>query len=91
MFGLIKEGIMELMKDRLRIFIADLTASHSGALTLSFKDFKGCGAPKLFGWRTPIASRHWPADIECAQMMSFCPERSKVRFVAGCMRERAWD
>ena len=57
MFGLIKEGIIELMEDCLRIFTADLAASQSGARSLSFKDFKGCRAPYFFGVKNPIAAR----------------------------------
>ena len=75
------------MEDRLQIFWANLGASQSGARTLSFKDFSGCGAPDLFGVKDPIAARCWIVDIECAQMTSFCPEGSKVRFDAGCLRD----
>ena len=45
MLGSIKEGIIELMDDRLRIFRANLATSQHGAHTLYFKDFTGWGAP----------------------------------------------
>ena len=38
-----------------------------------------------------IAARRWIADIESVQLTSFCPEGSKVRFAAGCLRDRAGD
>ena len=62
----IKEGIINLMEDRLRIFRTDLAASHPGARTLSFKDFRGCGAPDFFGVKDPIVARQWIVYIECA-------------------------
>ena len=88
MFGSINEGIIEVMEDQFRIFRANLAASQYGAHILSFKDFKGCGAPNFFVVKDPIIARHWIAEIVCAQMTSFCPKGSKVRFVAGCLRER---
>ena len=66
MFGSIKEGIMELMEDRLQIFRVDMDASQSGARTLPFKDLRERGAPDFFRVKDPIAARHWIADTECA-------------------------
>ena len=57
MFGLIKEGIFELMEDRLQIFRADPAASQYRSHTLSFKDFRGCGALEFFRAKDPIAAR----------------------------------
>ena len=90
-FGSIKEGIVELMEDRLRAFRSDMATSQSGSRTLSFKDFRGSGAPDFHGAKDPIAARRWIADIESAQLTSFYPEGSKVRFAAGCLRDRARD
>ena len=81
-FGSIKEWIIELMEDRLRAFRSDLATSQSGSHTLSFKDFRGSGAPDFHGAKYPIAARRWIADIESAQLTSFCPEGSKVRYAA---------
>ena len=36
-------------------------------------------------------ARRWIADIESAQLTSFCPEGSKFWYVAGCLRDRARD
>ena len=47
--------------------------------------------PDFHAAKDPIAARRWIADIESAQMISFCPEGSKVRFAAGCLRDRARD
>ena len=87
MFGSIKEGIMEFMEDRLWIFRVNLVASQSGTRTLSFKDFRGCGAPDFIMVKDPIITWCWIVYIECAQMTSFCHDGSKVRFVARCLRE----
>ena len=53
-FGSIKEGIVELMEDRLRVFRSDMASGQSGSHTLSFKDFRGSGAPDSMGRRTPL-------------------------------------
>ena len=90
-FGSIKEGIVELMEDRLKAFRNDMATSQSGSHTLFFKDFRGSGAPDFHGEKDLIAARRWIADIESAQLTSFCPEGSKVRYAAGCLRDRARD
>ena len=65
-FGSIKEGIIELMEDRLRAFRSDMASSQLGPRTLSFKDFRGSGALNFHGAKDPIVSRRWIADIESA-------------------------
>ncbi|XP_052621903.1 uncharacterized protein LOC111883756 [Lactuca sativa] len=90
-FGSIKEGIIELMGDRLRAFRSDLAYGQASTRTLSFKDFRGCGALDFHGVKNPIAARRWIADIESTQLTSFCPDGSKVRFAAACLRDRARD
>lgn len=90
-FGSIKEGIIELMEDHLRAVRSDLASGQASTCTLSFKDFRGSGAPDFHGVKNPIAARRWIADIESAQPTSFCLEGSKVRFTAGCLRDRARD
>ena len=89
--GSIKEGIVELMEDRLRAFRSELASSQSGTHTLSFKDFKGSGASDFHVVKGPIAAMRWIEDIESMQLTSFCPEWSKVRFDVGCMRVRVRD
>ena len=44
-FGSLKEGIIKLMEDRIRAFRSDMAPGQSGTRMLSFKDFRGCGAP----------------------------------------------
>ena len=56
LFVSIKEGIIRLMEDLLRIFRADLAASQPGSRTLSIKDFKGHEAPEFFGTKDPITA-----------------------------------
>ena len=79
---MIREGIIELMDERFQAFISKLAVGQYGARTLSFKDFMGCGASEFLRVKDPIASRRWITDIESDL------EGSKVRFVAGCLRER---
>ena len=88
-FGSIKEGSVELMEDRLRAFRSDLAFSQTGTRTLSFKEFRGSGVSDFHGVKDPIAARRWITYIESMQLTSFCPEGSKVRFAAGCLRDRA--
>ena len=64
-FGSIREGIIKMMEDRLRAFRSDMTPSQSRTRMLSFKDYKGCGAPNFSGVKDPIAARRCIADIEC--------------------------
>ena len=90
-FESIKEGIIELMQDRLRAFRSDMVTSQSGPRTLSFKDFRGSDAPDFHGVKDPIAARRWIVDIESAQLTSFFLEGSKVRFAVGCLRDKARD
>nr|KAJ0216168.1 hypothetical protein LSAT_V11C300131450 [Lactuca sativa] len=90
-FGSIKEGIIELMEDHLRAFRSDLASGQVSTRTLSFKDFRGCGVPDFHGVKNPIVARRWIADIESAQLTSFCMNGSKVRFAAACLRDRARD
>ena len=56
-FVSIKEGIIELVEDRLRAFRSDMAIGQSRACILSFKDFKGCGAPDFSGVKDSIAAR----------------------------------
>ena len=79
------------MEDHLRAFRSHMVAGQSGSRPLSFKDFRGCVAPDFHGAKDPIAAKRWIADIESAQLTSFCPEGSKVRYAAGCLRDRARD
>ena len=56
-FGSIKEGIVELMEDRLWAFRSDMASVRSGSCTLSFKDFRASGALDFHGAKDPIAAR----------------------------------
>ena len=90
-FGSITEGIIELMEDLLRAFRSNMALGQSGTHMLSFKDFKGCGAPDFHRVKVPVVARRWIADIESVQLTSFCPKRSKVWYVVGCLRDIARD
>ena len=71
-FRSIKEGIIELMEDHLRSFRSDLGSRQMGTRTLSFKDFRGSGAPDIHGVKDSIAAWRWIVGIKSAQWTSFC-------------------
>ena len=49
LFGTIKEGIMELMDERLRKFRVEIATGQIGARAPSFGEFKAYGAPEFVG------------------------------------------
>ena len=53
MFGTIKEGIIELMDERLRYFRVDIVAGQIGARTASLREYKACGALEFFRAKDP--------------------------------------
>ena len=55
-FGAIKEGIVELLEERLGSFCSNKVALI-GACSLTFKEFRACGAPDYYRDKDPIASR----------------------------------
>ena len=71
--------------------MSDLAFGHAVTRILSFKDFIGSGAPDFHRVKDPIVTRRWIADIESAQLTSFCLKGSKVHFVVGFLRDRARD
>lgn len=87
MFRMIKEGIVEMIEEHFQTFQVKMFVGKHGARTLMFKDCWGCGAPEFFGVKDPNIARRRIANMECAQMTRFYPEGSKVRFVAGFLRE----
>ena len=75
-FSTINEGILELLDERLSLFRIEVVAMM-GSHTLTFKDFRACGAPDYHGAREPIASSKWFADVANAFRMSRFPEGGK--------------
>lgn len=65
MLGLIKEGMVELIKERLMAFRAELAGGQFGACALTFREFRACGAPELFMKKEPISNRHYCTYREC--------------------------
>lgn len=61
-FGTVKEGIMEILDERLGAFHIDIMAIV-GAFTLSFQEFCACVAPKFFWEKDPIANKRWLVDM----------------------------
>lgn len=91
MFGMIKEGIMEILNEWLGAFHIEMAAGRFGVQSLTFREFKTYGALELFGKKDPIVSRQWIMDIESTQQTSYCPERSRVRFSSCLLSDRARD
>ena len=54
-FGTVKEGILEILDERLGAFCIELMAMLE-ARTLTFREFRACGAPDYLRARDPIAS-----------------------------------
>ena len=76
-FGTVKEGIMEIMEERLRSFRAETAAGHIRARTPLFWEFKASGAPKFFGVRTPLSAN---ARLQISRMPSAqVPARMRQR------------
>ena len=73
-FGLIKEGIPELMDERLSTFRAEV-AAMMGSRMLTFREFRACGAPDYHGAREPVASTRWLEDVANAfrTRSDWCP------------------
>ena len=61
-FGSIKEGIMELMDKCLIAFRIEMVAIRD-ACSLTFREFRACGAHEFLGKKGAIASGRWLADI----------------------------
>ena len=80
-FGMIKEGILELLDERLSAFRTEV-AAMLGSLTLTFKDFRACGAPDYHGAQDPIVSTRWLVDVANVFHTNRCPEGDKVRLVS---------
>ena len=61
-FGMIKEGILEILDERLAAFRTEMMA-FLGARTFTFQEFRACEAPYYHGARDPIASGRWLAGV----------------------------
>ena len=61
-FGAVKEGILEILDERLGAFRAEIVAMM-GVRTLTFCHFRACRALYYHGARDPIASSRWLADV----------------------------
>ena len=79
-FGLVKEGIMEIFYERLGTLRTKILAIM-GTFTLSFRMFRVCGVPELFGGKDPISSRRWLADMVNTFRSRFYHERLKVKLL----------
>ena len=89
-FGTIKEGILEILDERSSAFCTEV-AAMMGPHTLTFMEFRTCGAPDYHGARDPIASTRWLADVANAFRTSRCPEGDKVRLPSCPLKDTAHD
>ena len=61
-FGTVKEGILEILDERLSSFRSE-TMAFVGMRSLSFREFRACGASDYHGEKDPIGSRRWLVDV----------------------------
>ena len=61
-FGIVKEGIIEILNERLGLIHIEMVAMM-GAHTLTFREFRACGASDYHGAKDPIASSRWLTDV----------------------------
>lgn len=87
----LKEELISVMDERLRVLWNDMEAGHLKVWEVSFKEFHACGAPYFFRSRESNTSMHWIADVESAFHASFCPVEAKVRFATCILCDRARD
>ena len=79
-FRTIKDDIMEVLEQSLGSFRSEMVALirvHS----LTFREFRACGAPEYFREKDPIMSRHWLEDVANAFRTGSCPDRARVSLV----------
>ena len=89
-FSTINERIMEILDELLGMFRSEILADVGGR-TLTYREFRACGAPKFFEKKEPIVCRWWLADMVNTFRTSFCPEGSKVKFTSYLLKDRARD
>ena len=71
-FGSVKEGILEILDEWLSTFHAEIVALVRKR-SLTFMEFRACGAPDYHEARDPITSNRWLADVANAFRTSCCP------------------
>ena len=64
-FGTVKEGMMEIMKERIRSIRVEIASSQVEAPTPLFKEFKACGAPEFFNWYFVLMRKMWGLSRVC--------------------------
>lgn len=87
MFGMIKNRIIEFMDEPMQALRVEQATNQFGVHTLTFKDFRACGALEIFERKDPITSIPWTAYVQCAFQTSFYPEESKIIFDACLLRD----
>ena len=89
-FGSIKEGIVELMDERLSVFHTEV-AAMMGSCMLKFREFRACGDLDYQGARGPIASTRWLANVANAFRTSRCHEGDNVSLASCLLKGKARD
>ena len=87
-FGLVKEGILEILDERLSSFHSEVMALV-GSYCLTFKDLWACEAIDYHGEKDPIMSRRWLADVANAFYTNSFPDKAKVRIASYLFKDRA--
>ena len=89
-FYTITEGIMVILDDHLGTFLSEMV-EMMGARTLTFCEFRECGAPEFLGKKDLIVSRCWLVDVTNIFHSSYFPEGEKVRLTSCLLKDRAQD
>lgn len=79
---------MDLMDELLKTSRSEVVGGQVWAQVHSFREFKACGAPEIFGDKDPIAIHPWIDDMENAHQMCFCPEGENVGLAYFLLKER---
>lgn len=58
MFGKVKEGLIEMMDERIQTLRAELAVGQFMAHNLIFLDYRACGGPMFFRKKDPISNMH---------------------------------
>lgn len=87
----IRDELILVMDDRLRVLQAELEASRPYDFGVTFKEFYSCGALCFMGRRDSSVSMRWIADVESAFRAKFCPDEVNVRFLECLLCDGAMD
>lgn len=71
MFGMMNEGMIEIMDECMWSILVKLRTGQFGACNLTFLHFHACGAPEFQGKKELVLSMRWIVDVEIAFLTIF--------------------